>query len=85
MVGNPHGVLGNSREQAFIVNDLVRIDNDGSPIIDDILMNEHMGKVGVVIKVAVDYDTQTYFVVLGDEIEEFFPDELALLSRREGS
>ena len=74
--------LGNTREQTFNMKDLVRIDSSGSPILDSLLMKRHIGKLGVIIDMhQSEFDDTTYDVLVSDEVVEFFPDELVLITR----
>ena len=66
---------------------LIRADNDGSPIRDDILMNELMGKIGLIIKRTpysanyFDFAYMTWDILIDGEIYELFDDEFEVISR----
>ena len=76
-----------SRQHKIRVQDLVRVDNDGSPIIDDILMNELFDKIGIVVdrghynddNVASEY---TWNVLIDGKIHELFENEMGVISQK---
>jgi len=69
---------------------LVRIDNNGAPIRDEILMREYMGKLGIIVcktEYSREYEDDPAWwiwnVFVNGEVEEFFADELMLISQND--